>query len=576
MQYYLDFINTQDIKRSKIFPSLKCDESEAKILQYMAKALLNSEVEVMVLGMIENLFSLKGEETLAYLPKIKNLLELGWISQSNFSRPTNTLLLELINENVYLTHSFLRLLEEGTLEVQLPQALPYQDHLEYLKDQFLKIDLIEQINHLKLSYKLDSPSLSRIQYRLSTLEQQIEYRLKLTQTHLEIVHLIKEAELSSKEQILFFALLREEYSGGEGSLRDMNALIELISEDEYDKIKNRSLLDEKSNLVEKGFVDYDEIFNPFGGIARTFFVNEEILQKIIYPNKKKQKNKHTLISLLKEQETFEILEPKKALNEIVLDPTTRETLESLLKQMDPKVLSQLKTWGIKEKKSGIESKIIFYGAAGTGKTLTALALAKSLKKQILNFDCSKILSMYAGESEKNVRKIFDSYKEMAQKSKSDPILLLDEADQFLSARTTGGSGVDKMHNQMQNIFLEQIEKFDGILIATTNLLETLDSAFSRRFNYKIEFKHPTQEQRRALWELHLPKNANFKETQNVLLERLSSFDLSGGQIALIVKNTAYKVATRKDLTFCLEDFIQEIQRERDGSFDLQKSVGFAI
>lgn len=576
MQYYLDFINTQDITKSQIFSSLKCDEDEAKILQYMAKALLNSEVEVMVLSLIENLFELKGEATLSYLPKIKNLLELGWISQGNFSRPTNALLLELLNENIYLTHSFLRLLEDGTLEVKLPQACPYQDHLEYLKDQFLKIDLLVQINHLKLSYKLDSPSLSRIQYRLNTLEQQIEYRLKLTQTPLEIVSLIKEAELSSKEQTLFFALLKEEYSGGEGNLREMNALIELISEDEYDKIKNRSLLDEKSNLIEKNLVDYDEILNPFGGIARTFFINEEILQKIIYPNKKKKKSKNTLTNLIKEQETFQILEPKKDLQEIILSPSTRETLDALLKQMDSKVLSQLKAWGIKEKKSGIESKIIFYGSAGTGKTLTALALAKSLKKQILNFDCSKILSMYVGESEKNVRKIFDSYREIAQKSKSEPILLLDEADQFLSARTTGGGGADKMHNQMQNIFLEQIEKFDGILIATTNLLETLDSAFSRRFNYKIEFKRPSKEQRKELWKLHLPKNANFKEDEETLLEKLSSFDLSGGQIALVVKNTAYKVATREDNTFCLEDFKQEITRERDGSFDGEKSMGFLI
>ena len=72
-------------------------------------------------------------------------------------------------------------------------------------------------------------------------------------------------------------------------------------------------------------------------------------------------------------------------------------------------------------------------------------------------------------------------------------MLLNEADQFLSSRASGGmSSSDKMHNQMQNIFLEQIERFDGILIATTNLLENLDKAFSRRFNYKIEFIKPNK------------------------------------------------------------------------------------
>ena len=107
----------------------------------------------------------------------------------------------------------------------------------------------------------------------------------------------------------------------------------------------------------------------------------------------------------------------------------------------------------------MQAKILFYGAAGTGKTLSAQAIAKALKKQILHFDCSKILSMYVGESEKNVRKIFDTYKDIAQKSKNPPILLLDEADQFLSARMHASSGAEKMHNQVQNIFLEQIERF---------------------------------------------------------------------------------------------------------------------
>ncbi len=121
--------------------------------------------------------------------------------------------------------------------------------------------------------------------------------------------------------------------------------------------------------------------------------------------------------------------------------------------------------------------------------------------------------MYVGESEKNVRGIFDKYYEIRDKSKVEPILLLNEADQFLSSRTTSsGSGSEKMHNQMQNIFLEQIERFDGILIATTNLLESLDKAFSRRFNYKIEFKKPNFEERKELWEKLLQKLYLYQKT----------------------------------------------------------------
>ena len=258
----------------------------------------------------------------------------------------------------------------------------------------------------------------------------------------------------------------------------------------------------------------------------------------------------------------------------MLNPNTRETLGTLLKQMDSKVLQNLKKWGIKDKKRGIDAKIIFYGTAGTGKTLTALALAKSLKKSILSFDCSKILSMYVGESEKNVRKIFDTYKELCKESKESPILLLDEADQFLSMRSTSASGADKMHNQMQNIFLEQIEKFDGILIATTNLLETIDTAFSRRFNYKIEFKKPNLEERLLLWEKLLPKNAPYEKNFN--LKSLADFPLTGGQISLIIKNSAFLVAAQKSPLFTIQIFIDEIKRELNSNFDGQREMGFHI
>jgi SpoVK/Ycf46/Vps4 family AAA+-type ATPase len=261
------------------------------------------------------------------------------------------------------------------------------------------------------------------------------------------------------------------------------------------------------------------------------------------------------------------------LENVVLNPATEKTLDNLMHQLDREVIAKLHEWGIKDKKAGIDARIIFYGPPGTGKTLTAHSLSRSLKRQVLSFDCSKILSMYVGESEKNVRKIFDTYADLTKQTKTEPILLLNEADQFLSSRSQGaGTSADQMHNQMQNIFLEQIEKFQGILIATTNLLENIDQAFSRRFNYKIEFKKPDKAQRLKLWKMMLPKNAPYEEGFEI--EKLSTYPLTGGQINLIVKNTAYTVATRKESTFCLEDFVNEIDKERQGNFDTEKSMGF--
>jgi SpoVK/Ycf46/Vps4 family AAA+-type ATPase len=181
--------------------------------------------------------------------------------------------------------------------------------------------------------------------------------------------------------------------------------------------------------------------------------------------------------------------------------------------------------------------------------------------------------MYVGESEKNVRNIFDTYRSIVQKSKSEPILLLNEADQFLSTRTEDAkSGSEKMHNQMQNIFLEQIERFDGILIATTNLLESIDKAFSRRFNYKIEFLKPNEEERVKLWELLLPKTLPFSDDFDI--HALAKYPLSGGQIELIIKNAAYKIATLENPIFSNEIVIEKIKKEQRGTFDNEKLMGF--
>jgi SpoVK/Ycf46/Vps4 family AAA+-type ATPase len=315
------------------------------------------------------------------------------------------------------------------------------------------------------------------------------------------------------------------------------------------------------------------MLNPFGGISRAFYIVDEILQSIIHPKKNKKVRRLKLNALVDEQDIFELIEPISSLEDVVLAKETQETLSNLMRQVDKEVVGRLVQWGVKDKKHGIDARIIFYGAAGTGKTMTAYSLAKSLKRQVLAFDCSKILSMYVGESEKNVRKIFDTFYDLCEKTKTEPILLLNEADQFLGARSSGAiTGADQMHNQMQNIFLEQIENFRGMLIATTNLLENIDKAFSRRFNYKIEFKKPNKEQRLELWKKMLPVDAPYEE--NFDPKVLSEYALTGGQISLIIKNTAYTVAVRKEALFSLEDFELEIRKEKSANFDSEKSMGF--
>nr|WP_321267769.1 ATP-binding protein [uncultured Sulfurimonas sp.] len=575
MKILVDFLQNKKIDKSQIFAQLKCSVNEALMLQNLAKKYMEGQDDVLVLELLSELFASNSFEHLEHLKEVKVLLELGWIHQQSFApvKVSEITPLELLNTAVGLTPSFLKLLQDGASEVDLPDIKPYTDHLEYLQDQFFRIELYQKMSTIRQDVHEHSLGIDRIQHKLQLLEKRIAQRVEQTSEKLVLDKFFKQKKFQIKEEIIFLALLREEYSSTDTSLREMNALIDLISLDEYERIKNRSLLEEGSSLLNDGIIDYEEMLNPFGGISRAFYIVDEVLQSIIHPQKNKKVRRLKLNALIDDQDIFELIEPETSLEDVVLAQETQTTLQNLMRQVDKEVINRLVAWGIKDKKSGIDARIIFYGHAGTGKTMTAYSLAKSLKRQVLAFDCSKILSMYVGESEKNVRKIFDTFYDLSEKTKSEPILLLNEADQFLGARSSGvTSGSDQMHNQMQNIFLEQIENFRGMLIATTNLLENIDKAFSRRFNYKIEFKKPNETQRVELWEKMLPVNAPYEESFD--FKELAKYSLTGGQISLIIKNTAYKVAVTENPIFTLEDFISEIKREKDANFDSEKSMGF--
>jgi len=577
MHYLISFIQSEDVTQASIYEHLKCTTEEAMMVQFVCKRYVEGIQEVEVTEMLQEIFGETKYFYLLKLPLVKNILDMGWFSQMNFGqiKHQEVVMLELINASVSPSLALLRLLEEGSLEIVLPDIKPYSDHLEYLQDQFDMVNLLYNIGNYKTRIVENSMSIQRLKNKLEMLTVRIEERIKITEIPIVVEEFFREKKLNEKERRIFLALLKEEYSGGEGQLRDMNVLIEMISFDEYDKIKNRALLEDGSRLITEDIIDYEEILNMFGGVSRSFYLQEEVMQRIIHPGKSKKITKIKLDTLIEDQEIFEYLKPTTTLDDVVLHPKTRETLDTLIQQVDKEVFKKLKNWGIKDKRRGIDARIIFYGPAGTGKTMTAMSLARTLKKPILSFDCSRILSMYVGESEKNVRKVFDDFKELSLKAKVEPILLLNEADQFLSSRTEGaGSSADKMHNQMQNIFLEQIERFEGILIATTNLLENIDKAFSRRFNYKIEFKKPDTKQRLRLWQFMLPENADFDEGFD--LGALAQYELTGGQIQLIVKNTAYKVAIREESLFGTQDFIEEIEKELGGSFEGKVSMGFKV
>jgi SpoVK/Ycf46/Vps4 family AAA+-type ATPase len=574
LELLIDFIDAKSVKNSAIYSQLKCTETEAELLKLLTRAYLEGNAEIVVFNLLANAYKKEQVGYITHINEVRNLIDLGWIALGGFhhGRVKEIISLELLHQSVSLSATFMKLIEDGNLETPLPEVKAYVDHLEYLQDEFLRVDLYQKLALLRQSYDPSTPSFKRVNSRISMLENQIKARVIASKEPPKLVKYFKDRHFDEKEQIIFLALLKEEYGGNDDNMRDMNSLIEIISADDYEKIKNRSLLEENSPLLSKGAIDYDEVLTPFGGVNRSFYISEEALREIMH-SKKKKRQKVKLETLVKEHEIFELIDPKTSLDDVVLHHETRAILDNLIKHIDPVVAKRLKEWGIKDKSRGIDAKIIFHGAPGTGKTMTALSVAKTLKRRVISFDCSKILSMYVGESEKNVRKIFDSYKEIVAKIKVEPILLLNEADQFLSGRVVGASGgAEKMHNQMQNIFLEQIERFDGILIATTNLLDIIDPAFSRRFDYKIRFEKPNEAQRLEIWKKLFPKNAPIAPDLN--LNELAKWQLTGAQIQLSIKNAAMIVAAEKNGVFNLRVFEVAIKKELSGAFGDEKTLGF--
>jgi AAA+ superfamily predicted ATPase len=212
---------------------------------------------------------------------------------------------------------------------------------------------------------------------------------------------------------------------------------------------------------------------------------------------------------------------------------------------------------------------LFYGPPGTGKTESVKQLAKATGRDIFKVEISETRSKWFGDSEKLVKKIFTGYKEFCKKSELLPILLFNEADAILSTRRQGGenSAVEQTLNTIQNILLEELENFEGIMVATTNLVSNMDAAFERRFLFKVKMDKPTPEIKAKIW---LDKMEGLSHEQALVLSQ--QFDFSGGQIDNIVrKKEIEEIVHGKTVSF--EEILTMCQQESWQQKDYKK-VGF--
>ena len=231
--------------------------------------------------------------------------------------------------------------------------------------------------------------------------------------------------------------------------------------------------------------------------------------------------------LIRLKGTDDIIVPAEVIGSIMNDKPFEKPQ---LKGLDTRKLLRLR--------SGIAC--LFYGAPGTGKTETVYQIARRTGRSILEADVAKLRNCFVGETEKNVRALFHDYRIACSENDRMPILLFNEADAILGTRMEGAvRSTDRMENSVQNILLQEMENFEGILIATTNLHGNLDPAFERRFLFKTRFDLPGVEPRLKIWQAQFPGISD-EEAANLARE----FTLSGGQI----ENVARKMAIGSVLT----------------------------
>lgn len=211
--------------------------------------------------------------------------------------------------------------------------------------------------------------------------------------------------------------------------------------------------------------------------------------------------------------------------------------------------------------------VLFYGGPGTGKTASVYELARRSGRDIFAVDMSKLKSKWVGESEKSIKAVFKIYRDMCRTSDRTPILLFNEADAIFMRRIENVEhSTDQMNNAMQNIILQEMENLEGILIATTNLVGNLDSAFERRFLFKVEFNKPEAGARAKIWKSMIDSLSD--EDAATLA---SQFEFSGGNIENVARKSSVEyILTGQQptvdtlATFCKEENYAQSGRRKIG------------
>lgn len=352
-------------------------------------------------------------------------------------------------------------------------------------------------------------------------------------------------------------------------------VINMVSRNYAERISNLSYLTDNARLKDIG------IYETRSGAFYRSSVHIELNKKALAELELKKHAEGFEDEDEDIDDTFVELTAHQSFDNLILPAEDKELLEDAIKRYQASDNTSLADWGITlAQSSGKEPTVkgtcfLLYGAPGTGKTFSAGAIANALGRKLYAIDASKLRDKYYGASEKILRNAFATMRTMINDSEIAPVFLLNEADQIVHKRQNLDHSCSSVENALQNIFLEELESFPGILILTTNLVENIDEAYFRRFDIKIELHCPDYDCRVKLWKLHIPPT--IPGAEEIDCEYLAqAYALSGGQIRLVVSNACSKAISREgeEKRLRLEDLIRYAKLEDPWTNKQEKKIGF--
>ena len=364
--------------------------------------------------------------------------------------------------------------------------------------------------------------------------------------------------LSWDESVAFFVLIYY-YWFRKDDMLGWHDMEDYFDEDELDNLREQYTL-EILSLQQRKVIEYT---GHSGLMDKEYFHIKDEIKEEIFADLGGMRKKEVKVSASKK-----LLAGQIGVKELFYNPSEERQVEQLKALMSAERLDSIRS-AMKEKGMRSGFSCLFYGAPGTGKTETVYQVARECGRDIFVVDVSQIKSMWVGESEKNIKEVFDRYRQCVAAGGMIPILLFNEADAIFGIRKEGADwSVDKMENSIQNIILQEMEDLDGILIATTNLTCNLDKAFERRFLYKVRFDKPSIEARGKIWQSMMPELS-----ASEALSLAEGYDFSGGQIENIVrKKTVKALISGTEPSF--EDILGFCREEGIGDQRVQRRIGF--